>query len=136
MDEKLVPHDHEIHSYLMQKRFPGGVMKCPACACSQVYLLGTGRLRCTTKKYTFNYTTGTWLGRVKIAAPKWLALVRAYDDMELHSVAARSAQTSNATARRAYGVISEAICRHQRRENEQAKSLTQDTGHGGRTDGE
>ena len=136
MNEEIARHDREIHDYLMFKRFPAGVMKCPACDCSQVYRLGTGRLRCTTRKYTFNYTTGTWLGRVKIAAPKWLALVRAYDEMELHSVAAMSAQTSNATARRAYGVISEAICRHQRQENEKCRAKGRNTEHGGHTDDE
>lgn len=121
MDEQLARHDQEIHRYLMQKRFPDGVMKCRACDGTQVYQLGTGRYRCLNKKYTFNLTTGTWFARIKIAATKWLALVHAYDDMDNPSVAARSAKTSNATARRAFGVISEAICRHQRQENENAK---------------
>lgn len=121
MDEKLARHDQEIHSYLMQKRFPDGVLKCLGCDCTQAYQLGTGRYRCPSKKYTFNLTTGTWFARVKIPAPKWLALVRAYDDMAHPSVAAKSAKTSTATARRAFGVISEAICRHQRQENENAK---------------
>lgn len=120
MDEQLALHDHEIHSYLMQKRFPGGVLKCLGCDCTQTYRLGTGRYRCPSRKYTFNLTTGTWLARLKITAPKWLALVRAYDGMEPPSAAARSAQTSNATARRAYDVISDAIFRHQRQENEHA----------------
>ena len=123
MDEQVAPTDHETHRYLIQKRFPDGVMKCLGCDCPQaaIYRLGSGRYRCPSKKYTFNLTTGTWFARLKIAAPKWLALVRAYDNMELHSAAARQAQTSNATARRAYGVISEAICQHQRQENKNVR---------------
>lgn len=125
MDEKLARHAQETHRYLIQKRFPDGVMKCLECDCAQAYRLGTGRYRCPGKKYTFNLTTGTWLAHVKIPATKWLDLVRAYDDMKLHSVAARLAKTSNTTARRAFGVISEAICLHQRLENENAKHIQQ-----------
>lgn len=110
----------------MQKRFPGGVQTCPLCGSTQVYRLGTGRYRCARNKYTFNFMTGTWLGRIKISASKWLALVRAYDDMEKTCMAAKSAGTGSATARRAFDLINEAIYLKQCQENQDARQRIRD----------
>jgi transposase-like protein len=117
MDEEYPRHE-DIRCFLLLKRFPDGVVKCPACDCAGSYHLKTGRYRCTRRKYTFNLTTGTWLALVKIPAPKWLALVRAYSDMEKPSTAAELSGTSRATARRVFDLIHKAIYLHQHQRGE------------------
>lgn len=107
--ERLIASEAAAARELRRQRFDGGRTRCPACTRRPCYLLAEGRYRCGKCRYTFAVTTGTWLGRCRLAARTWLWVAKLFELETTARVAARQTGLSYPTALRAFTTIRRAL---------------------------